>query len=266
MTAPDAIVDTIDGDEPPVYKVRRPGNANRHRVTAHLAYFEAAGIEEGDELGVHFDVGEDGSAIVVYTTDVDGSAMTVVPTFHESGSGEVTVPANLAAALDLEGAQVRWEVHEFDDHTEVRAVTDAHVEDWTNRSPKNVLDIDAIKRVGRELDDGRYQEHFQVYLTKEQVLNLEWREGTLEEAEEDLSIGKVAVKLVQINGEPALVFTPDIEGAPQKAIKNVMDTGDLQRDAMMYAPADLLRTLGLVDEELTWLNLGQDLVFTRNSI
>jgi hypothetical protein len=208
-----------------------------------------AGVNNKDRLGVKLDH-DDGRAVIIYTTDTEDADLLFTASKHSSG--ELSIPSALAAALDLEATEIRWRRRAYEDGTvEFRAITDAHMP-LVDTSQSRPLNSKPLKHVSQDVaHDGKEwtQEHFQLYLTIGAVSTLGWPE--------DCSVG---IEIVRVNNVPSILLTPNTQGMHPKTIKKTQTTGDNQRDRILYVPNAIVRSLQLIDTELSWVAQDDTLV------
>lgn len=232
------------------YPVRKHDDVYRYRVTIPRHMFDDAGVEDRDRLGVYLDADGDGYATIVYTTNIDDAALQFSASKHSSG--ELSVPSALGAALDIEDTSVQWErVEREDGDFDFRATTETRLPqvDTSQAAP---LESKSLKHVTQDVEwegDEWQQEHFQLYLTVDNVEKLNWAEDS-----------HVGIQLVRVNNVPSVLLTPSTQGLNEKTIKTVRSTGEKQRDRILYVPNDIVRSLGLVERELAWVGLDDNLV------
>jgi hypothetical protein len=231
------------------YPVRRHDDVYRYRVTIPRQMFDDAEVNDRDRLGVKLDH-EGGRAVIVYTTDLDDAELLFSASKHSSG--ELSIPSALGAALDIEDTKVEWErIDREDGHFEFRAKTEAHLPqvDTSQALPLESKPLkhvsQAVEHKGKEWE----QEHFQLYLTVDNVEKLDWGDGA--------SIG---ITIVRVNNVPSIRLTKSTQGLHPKSIKTVRTTGDNQRDRILYVPNDIVRSLSLVEQELAWVAQDGNLV------
>lgn len=219
------------------YGIRKHKDVFRYRVTVPNTLFESAGIEQGTELGVIAEVVNNNLAIS-YTTDTSESDLTVSASKHTSG--ELSIPSALGSAGNLSEHAITWELRE--NGTDFR-LTGLTTKELPNETQSVFMEVSTLKHVEQEIsqDDSEWnQEHFQLYLDVTAVDQLNW----------DTKLN-VAIELVQIDGNISISFNPDTSNANEKSIKTVTTTGEYQRDRLVYIPNDIVRTLGLIDTQLS---------------
>ena len=219
------------------YTIRKHQDVFRYRVTVPNTLLESAGIEQGTELGVLAKV-IDGKLAVSYSTNTTKSNLTVSVSKHTSG--EVSIPSALGAAGKLSEHSLHWELQSRDDEYTLTGITTKTLPTYNDSI---FVELNTLKHVEQEIsqeDQNWNQEHFQLYLDVTAVDQLNWG------SELD-----VAIELAQIDEKLTVCFNPDTSNANEKSIKTVTTTGEYQRDKLVYIPNDIVRTLGLIDKQLS---------------
>jgi hypothetical protein len=131
---------------------------------------------------------------------------------------------------------------------EFRGHTDVVLEEIEPRSAR-IIERDTIDRREQHevTHEGRTwnQEQFRYYLTGSDREDLGWELNQ-----------HVRVRLARRGQRPALVFDPvtDEAAVPSPLLKKAGPTKPSQKDALLYIPNDMVRSLGLIEVQLMWLD------------
>lgn len=219
------------------YDIRKHQDVFRYRVTVPNSLFESAGITQGTDLGVIAELVNDKLAIS-YTTDTSNSDITVSASKHTSG--ELSIPSALGSAGKLSEHSIRWELRETGNNFKLTGITTKKLPDKSNSI---FMEVNTLKHVEQEISQENKewnQEHFQLYLDVTAVDQIKWEQKM-----------NVAIELAQINDNLTVCFNPDTSNANEKSIKRVTNTGEYQRDRLVYIPNDIVRTIRLIDKQLS---------------
>lgn len=221
------------------YSIRKADDVFRYRVTVPNTVFESAGIEQGTDLGLQLE-SIDNKLVLSYTTDIQGSQITVSASKHTSG--ELSIPSSIGAAADLSEHSITWTLVEDESEYVLQGVTSKQLDNYTTEDSVFVQ-VNRLKHVEQEIDTQEShwnQEHFQLYLNVIATEQFTWEDEI-----------QVALHFVSIDGDLSILFTPEIAESNQKTVKRVTTTGEYQRDKLVYIPNDIVRALNLIDTELS---------------
>lgn len=221
------------------YDIRKHKNVFRYRVTVPNTLFESAGIEQGTDLGAKAIV-RDNRLGICYTTDTSQANLTVSASKHTSG--ELSIPSSIGASARLDEHSITWELEETEHGYNLIGLTTNYLPEYTEEN-SIFVEVNTLKHVEQDINQENSewsQEHFQLYLDVTAVDQIDW--------EAEIT---VAIELVQIDGEVSVLFNPDTSESNEKSTKTITDTGEYQRDLLAYIPNDMVRTLNLIDTQLS---------------
>lgn len=231
------------------YNVRQTTGTNRYRITLPKQLLADYGIEESVEMGFRAEFAEDGGLTLVYTTNVDEAQKKL--TLSLSNTGVVSIPSVFATAVEIGGTPLVWEAKEtLSGHVEFRGQTSIELSELVTDRGKLIAHAPLDWREQTDVKhDGKTwsQEQFRHYMTKSAREELGW----------DLN-QSVRVGVSHKAGRPAIVFEPVTEDqrVPDNLVKTAGVSSQTQMDAMLYVPNDIVRSLGLVEQPLMWLDDG----------
>lgn len=265
MSATEQSLDTVVVENDRLYDVRTARSANRFRVTIPAGMVQEADIEHGDRLAFTPDIDSDGNLTLIYTAEehVDNPQMTV--SVSRSSSGVVSIPSASGLALGIGSGAVKWNLVE---KTESPLDADGDTPDSYNVLHGDVWDTsgdeetrftlpEVAPSAGRPMamepidhkvqsnveHEGQSwsQEQFRRYVAVDEMDQLGWAEGSR----------TVGVRLMRRGSRPAIVFDPNEDSELLKTVNP--PSADVRPDGMLYVPADIVRSFGLMDVPLMWV-------------
>lgn len=221
------------------YPVRTNKNSNRFRITVPKDMMDNLDIDNKDKLSVNIKLDEDQNLIIVYSTDWSEEDYTIKSSKHSSG--EVTIPSGIGLALNMNNSKIEWKGKKYDNHSELHAITTKNISSYSGNT--NIISEKSLRHVEQDVEyEGKEwdQEHFQLYLTVEEVEKLDWSDGD-----------NLEIKIVKFGDKISLLLEQTDKSTEET--KQANTTGEGQKDLFVYIPNDIVLSSSFDDKELLWI-------------
>lgn len=217
------------------YTIRRLSQEyHNYRLTVPSALLDKENLTDSTTVTFQLHIADSGVAVLELIPEmtVSGTERTLVV----DGSGFITIPSAVGAALDAEGRTADWHYIEKNNSYRFRAVTDITIENLVGEWKHIYTEV--LDEVEQRLPNGTEQSHFDLYFSRANSEKVPWENGD--------SIG---CTIASVRGEPAIFLTDSLTCIPsrlQTTVRQTNDGGDLRA----YVPNNIARAIGVADKKV----------------
>ena len=218
-----------------------------YTATASMELLENLGLDHKEPAAVYSSVNDGSLAFRVEATDAPHSMITRI-----DSTGLLGIPNGIAAAADLDGHGVEWELTDDEEALYGKTTRTLPRLSFVGRSDGADTTISRVTQEQVEHNGKSWsQEHFKCYLRADHADAFDWTDGSY-----------VDIGLVNVDGNLGMRLDDDVrpsyiesgdDGSTSTApcVRKLYETENDQLN--FYLPNGLVHSMGLCDERVHWL-------------